>query len=186
MSLCCICFLCIQWLFHSVAFVFMLIYVHSRRLAFVCIRPRAMHSETVALLQLCIHRTFTRIQWLCIWDLHYNLDCILDSRNYDTLSCILSRLHSRHVTYRCILSHARRAAFMCFVAFTFACIRMHSCTLQRILLHSTRTLLNVRACTWMHLKASQMHRESIQASSASCYLQLGSSFFERGPRRPWL
>ena len=64
MSLFCICLSLHFWLLHSVAFVCMLTYVHSRRVAFVCIRPPPcilIHSETVALLQLCIHRTFTRI-----------------------------------------------------------------------------------------------------------------------------
>ena len=63
-SLFCICDSLHFWLLYSVAFGFMLTYLHSRRVAFVYILSPPfilIHSETVALLQLCIHRTFTRI-----------------------------------------------------------------------------------------------------------------------------
>ena len=64
-ALSCICDSLHFWLLHSVAFACILAYLHSRRVAFMCILPPPfilIHSERVALLQLCIHRTCTRIQ----------------------------------------------------------------------------------------------------------------------------
>ena len=118
-----------SWLLHSVACACILDYLHSRRVAFMCILSPPcilMHSERGAFLQLYIHRTCACIQWLCISIvMHYDAFGIL---------CILGCCIPLHLVASCVicihdLAHINaydriqlRAALLCMWD---SCIIMH-------------------------------------------------------------